>query len=178
MVSKRQKVAAIAVITIITISSLAIVLINHKPKPSEASAMILVADDVKASLGGDWQSGVQAIEPGINENGTSIARSGLNNGTMDLSIIEVHVFQNESACHETILTWISQDSFSACKSHIGNESYTDWNGSSNHIYLTFREGRAAVWILIGMYYPTEWLYDTAISFAQLQLEKIDCYFAG
>lgn len=178
MISKRQMLSAIVVIVIIVVASLSIGLINSRPKPSESSAMIITASDAQASLGGDWHGFVQDIEPGLNDNETSIARSELDNGTIDVSFTWVNVFENESACHAVVLSWIESYSFNASESRIGNESYTDWNGISDHVYLIFREGRVAVWILVGMPHPTGWLYDTALSLAQLQLEKIDHYLAG
>lgn len=176
MDSKTQKIISVAVIIIVVIAGIAIVLFSNEPETSEARAMILDANDVQASQGGDWN---QTLIQDVNyiENATSGALSEMKNATLTEAHIWVYVFDNDSASHAAFLNWIARQPFNDTDPLIGNESCTSWAGDSWYVILTFRKANVLVGIALHQVTIVSWLNDSAISLAQFQLQKIDQYLA-
>ena len=179
MANRTEKIVAIVVIAIIIIAVCTFLLVNRQPDISDAQAMIITADEVNASLGGNWiQSGFGSDFKYI-QSAKSEIKCEMMNQTIDLFWILLGVFDNESDGHKAMLGWLGDSAiaFYPTDAQIGNESYTCWTGNSDHVYLIFREKNVIVWYTIGMPYAVDWLDETSISIAQLQLNKIDQYLA-
>jgi len=179
MANRTEKIVAIVVVAIIIIAVCTFLLVNRQPDISDAQAMIITADEVNASFGGNWiQSGFGSDFKYI-QSAKSEIKCEMMNQTIDLFWILLGVFDNESDGHKAMLGWLggSANAFYPTDAQIGNESYTCWTGNSDHVFLIFREKNVIVWYTIGMPYAVDWLGETSISIAQLQLEKIDQYLA-
>jgi hypothetical protein len=169
MNSKRLKITAIAIIVIIILASLAIVLWNGSPKPSQARSMILVADDARTKDARYWDQEMVGDENSREQNTTSQAYSDMRNESISSVEIELLVYNNESNCHSAF------PSMNTTEHPIGDESVY-WN-SSDHIFLAFREVNVAVWISLNTVGSYTWLYESAVYLAELQLQKIDQFMS-
>jgi hypothetical protein len=181
MDKKGEKITAVAIVIFVIVASLAIAIATNPQPRSEARAMILDSNDVKAFLDLKLDKDQRVMPYDVNTyfiNETSAASCYMSNETIDQIWISLRVFENESACNAAFLTSVNP-SHNATVPQIGNESYSYKGNGSHGVFLSFREGRVAVWFkFLRLHDPADWLYDSAISLAQLQLEKIDQYIAG
>lgn len=181
MVTKRQKIAAIAVIAIVIIAGIAFVLLTQPPEQTMAERMVLTAND----LGLDWTGGRLPSGAYPNLQGeTSRAFwefEGPESATM-LLYSNIFVFNSTAQCISAYLNEITsfrQNTTSSITNNMlgdgGMSITTYYDGAVTQYGLIFHRENVLCMMFTEFSPPAPkpWEQGSLTYFAMLQLEKID-----
>jgi hypothetical protein len=183
MVSKKQEIAVIIVAIIVIVAGLAFILINQKPEPTTAVAVILSPSEIGPDWYGDIHSEITSPNATSGSRGFYWASWGANQSLMPPIEIWIGVYNSTSLCKSLFIQGVSEIV----------------NSGSFYNYTNISVGDGGIlfsplinpWPIIEFYvqnvactmhtdplpYSQAWWSGTLIYFATLQAEKIDQYLA-